>query len=168
MTSNYDLERMAKRYKIPLTSVLSKDQLSRPDLIRKLKNMSTFNLILNLQDSVNDNGEANLGTHWVCLSKLNNTYLYFDSYGFPPPIEVSNLAHIDNIRNIIYTEKQIQKLNTEMCGQYCLMFLDYVQSGLRKGKKRDIKSIVNDFVNEFNNNPSDSDKKLKVLMREYF
>jgi len=39
-------------------------------------------LIINIDHSSND------GTHWTCLSTENNTCVYFDSFGLPPPTEV--------------------------------------------------------------------------------
>ena len=39
-------------------------------------------LIINIDHSSNE------GTHWTCLSTENNTCVYFDSFGLPPPTEV--------------------------------------------------------------------------------
>lgn len=84
--------------------------------------------IINMMDSTAGNG-----SHWVAyyipppskklngLSTADKNY-YFDSYGAPPPEEVITFLKTKN-RKIVYNDQQLQKLNTDTCGEYCLHWL---------------------------------------------
>lgn len=187
--SNFELEDLARKHKIKLDLVISKDQLG--DYIYELNRMKEFFLILNLQDLIADDGTMNGGTHWVSLAKVNDRvgsnerssglhpkgtrdedgkykFCYFDSYGFVPPVEVINLAKKLNIRDIIYNEKQIQKEGTEYCGYYSLLFLDYIQTYLYVKRNLSLKNIMKKFNDNYTYNTHDSDNRLKQMIRKYF
>ena len=71
-------------------------------------------LILNIDDSSGD------GTHWTCLYSKGGKCLYFDSYGFIPPVEVQNYC---NDKERYCNTFKIQTLNEVICGHYCLYVL---------------------------------------------
>jgi hypothetical protein len=48
--------------------------------------------------------------------------IYFDSFGIDMPVEVSN--YLKNFRPIAYSNRHIQKIHSDVCGWYCLLF-DY-------------------------------------------
>jgi hypothetical protein len=80
---------LSKKMQIPLGGVFFKDELK--DFYF---NKSYF---INMQDSVDENGQSNYGTHWVLL-QVNKTPngtiqpIYFDSYGMPPPQDIKDLV----------------------------------------------------------------------------
>jgi len=61
-TSNFDLEDLAKKYKLPLVGIYSKDELPK---------IQVGSYIVNLQDS--DKGS---GSHW-CLIKIFDKKMHF-------------------------------------------------------------------------------------------
>jgi hypothetical protein len=92
--------------------VHSKDKLPK-DLIR-----DKF-YIINLQD--HDEGG---GTHWtVFYYNKPLTSIYFDSYGFVPPIDVEN-----RIKEYIFNDKEIQDFDSSACGYYCIAFILFLHN----------------------------------------
>jgi len=89
------------------SNVISKDEIGQ------VKPNKCY--IINL---VNSN-ETRMG-HWVALSDLNPKYcIYFDSYGMPPPIDVEQW--MKKTRKIcVYSTLRIQKINSILCGYYCI------------------------------------------------
>lgn len=124
--SNIELQQIAKKRGIPLDIVLSKDELLLPSNVNKFRNSKRWNIIINLQDIFNSKMQIQPGTHWVCLMRDNYKMYYFDSYGFKMPEEVIELARKLQIPTIHYSEKQIQKISTDLCGWYCLYFIKYM------------------------------------------
>ena len=74
-------------------------------------------IILNIDDSSGD------GTHWTCLFNKNGICLYFDSYGFEPPIEVRKYY------NGYYNTFKIQTPKEVICGHYCIYVLYKLSNG---------------------------------------
>ena len=77
------IQDLAKRMSIPLADVVFKDELDTPLEFNKA-------YIINIQDSMDEQGNQNDGTHWTYLqcNKYNNgkmESIYFDPYGAPPP-----------------------------------------------------------------------------------
>lgn len=106
-----------------LKSLLKKGNTTRDELLTLAKLMKINDLKVGwLSDyDPNYNGPQILnlgsnigyeGTHWVCAYQNE----YFDSFGLAPPNELSHLN---------WTPLQIQKIDEEYCGQYCLMFIHY-------------------------------------------
>ena len=101
--SNYDLLDAIKQLNIKnFQGVFNRDQT--PTILKGCG-------IINLADSMSD------GTHWVCYFKN----LYFDSYGVPPPLEISKQIKEYNIY-------QIQKFGV-VCGHLCLYVLKKLNDG---------------------------------------
>lgn len=124
MTTNFQLQKWARKLQIPLVGIFSKDEL---------RNVNPFAgaYIINLADSDQQ------GTHWTAffLSKEKGNkpvFLYFDSFGAPPPISVIKFAQRFGVQKIISSEKQCQSIRSGFCGQYSIIFL-YQMS--RKPKK---------------------------------
>jgi hypothetical protein len=67
---------------------------------------------------INLNGNS----HWTCLLKDGKHYYYFDSFGFPASEEVE-----EQIGEYIYSDKDIQNINSTSCGWFCLMFMKIMQ-----------------------------------------
>lgn len=163
--SNFDLQNIAQRQKIPLDGVISKDRLKerfRP------KPSQEFNLIINLQDLYDGEGDLQPGTHWVslCFFKKENKYTYFDSYGFPPPVDVVQFCKKHHpSAEIVYTNSQIQQLNTVWCGVYALLFIDY----MRTYPKTPLRKRYDNFMGEFHEDQrGKNDQRLLKMVRRYF
>jgi hypothetical protein len=130
-TSNFDLEELAKKYKLPLITVCSKDELP--------KKIQVGSYIINLQDSTEGNG-----THWV-LAKIfdRKNALYFDSFGQPLPLEV--LDFLKHYKPVPYSNRHIQNIDSSRCGLYCIA-CDRYMSTIRR---RQMLEQFDDFLNLF-------------------
>lgn len=81
-----------------------------------------FGLCMNLDDS------TNAGTHWVGIAvKADETPLYFDSYGFPPPKDIYDwLTNHMKERKIRFSPYQVQKQKSVKCGYFVIEWLQTV------------------------------------------
>ena len=77
-------------------------------------------LILNIDHSSNN------GTHWTCLFIKNGVTYYFDSYGFPPPLEVLEYCKGEDR---YYNTFKIQGDGEVICGHYCIYMLYQLSNG---------------------------------------
>jgi hypothetical protein len=127
--SNFEIIDICKRLKIPhFKGVFMRDEL-------KGKPGKKECLVLNIDHS------SNAGTHWTCLFVENNKCFYFDSYGFPPPLEV--VKYWQNVKNRyystfrvqsfegnqIFTKNLVSELNRVGCGHYCIYVLHKLSNG---------------------------------------
>lgn len=62
------------------------------------------------------------GTHWVCFYCVKNMVMYFDSFGLSPP---KNIMSFCKGKQIIYNVDQVQDINSEACGYWCIAFCYY-------------------------------------------
>lgn len=127
MLSNFDLMHIAENYEIDINEILMKDELP------KILNIGWY--VINMQSSKNGNG-----THWICLLYDDRDTTYFDSFGFKPPYQVLlSVAHSKNpgeyvdkreIENAIkiYNDMQIQDINDDNCGLYCIAIICFFKS----------------------------------------
>jgi hypothetical protein len=74
---------------------------------------------------INTDHSLNEGTHWTCLFIRNGTSYYFDSYGFPPTLEVQQYCK----KPRYYNTFPIQKFNEVICGHYCIYVLCKMSNG---------------------------------------
>lgn len=79
---------------------------------------------------VNTDDHTQPGSHWIAMYiDKSGKGTFFDSYGMPPTI----YHHIRGLkRNTLfyrYNTKQLQSLNSKVCGQFCIMFLGYMKRG---------------------------------------
>lgn len=138
--TNFKLEDLAKEYNLPLNDIIMKDRGDEEI------NKNGF-YIINLDDS--DGG----GTHWTCLYFSKGLSIYFDSFGFVPPIEIEN-----NIKPYIYNHKDIQDYNSKACGWYCLAFIKFLND------KNNKEIAFKEFLNLFKNNVKENDDILKKYL----
>lgn len=137
--SNFDILKILDKKNIPINGVFSKDRL--PSLKKGF-------YVINIQNS--DEGS---GTHWTCLLYDNDDEnIYFDSFGFPAPMEVQQ-----HLKSYIYNDKQIQNLDSTACGYYVISFIKYMHN-----KKNKLESF-NKFLNIFKTNKLHNDVILKNL-----
>lgn len=128
--------------------------------------------IINLDNSVDEEGNDNEGTHWCCLQV--NKYptgliepIYFDPYGAPPPEAVKKFVK-DNIhRELPYTDKDIQSLMNNACGWYCAAFLHYINKFDHRTKNLYVD--VEHFLDLFEDlNVSADFKKNEYVLKHFF
>lgn len=81
------------------------------------------------------------GSHWVAMIvNAKPPSEYFDSYGLPPP---RNLSFDKILKNgYIFNTVQLQSPFTAVCGQYCIHYL------LQRSRGFQMKEIVGDFTND--------------------
>ena len=142
-TTNFQLEDLAKKLKINLIGVFSKDELpERPQI---------GGYILNLQNS-DDGG----GTHWVAMNiSPDRRVTYFDSFGLRPPIEVKQFV---NQYPIMSNIRHIQSLDSSLCGYYSLLFLKMIQ------KTKNTAERFDDFLNRFREDKEHNE----TIVKKYF
>ena len=78
-------------------------------------------LILNIDHS------SNTGTHWTSLHIENGVCFYFDSFGFPPPLEIEE--YLRKFKKRHYSSFEIQKANQVICGHFCIYVLNKLSAG---------------------------------------
>ena len=118
MITNFDLDKIAKREKIPLNAVFFKDDPP--------KKLNYGGYIINLQD-----GSLGLGgSHYVALyiPEQHPVVLYMDTFGFVPPQSTLNWLKKTGIkkRNLLYNPIEIQNVKSGGCGIYCLFFIQFM------------------------------------------
>jgi hypothetical protein len=126
MLTDSQLKDLSKRMEFPLEGVYFKDELPK-----KLKFNTGY--IINLDDSVDEEGNENEGTHWTCMQI--NKYpsnqieaIFFDPYGGPPSENIKKIVLENTGKYLPYTTKDIQSLMNNACGFYCCAFLHFINS----------------------------------------
>ncbi len=127
-TTDQQLWHAAKTLGIPLRDVCYKDKLNDSP-------PSRGGYIINLAN------HTARGTHWVALwLEKPGMALYYDSFGFPPPLAVEDFCRRWGSRKVIFSRVQIQSIASGFCGQYCLDFLAFIS---RTGPNSDSSGISN-------------------------
>ena len=70
------------------------------------------------------------GSHWVAIYvDQDGSGVFFDSYGLPPSVS----HHIDRLRrnstSYRWNIQQLQSVDSDVCGHYCVVFLFFVAHG---------------------------------------
>ena len=160
------LMNMAKRMNIPMAGVFFKDELPK-----KLKTNKVY--IINMEDSMDEDGNENDGSHWVMAEirqyeKGQMEAIFFDPYGQPAP-EIVKKRIIETTKKggVPHTEKDIQSLMNNACGFYCLAIAHYINaSNFRTG---DFYTDVSDFMDMFDDlNKSIDFKKNEFVLKHFF
>ena len=84
------------------------------------------------------------GSHWISLSRKNNSIFIFDSFGIGHIPE--NIYEIYKNFNIITNIYRIQHINSNLCGLFCVLFCLYEVNS--KNKFIEFLNLfnVNDFI----------------------
>jgi hypothetical protein len=123
--SNVQLSNIAKKNGIRLNAIVCKDELYH------IKPKLGF-YIFNLDNSSGD------GTHWVCGQIKPKYSIYVDPFGVYPPTEIQDFLQAGH-RSIMMNNTQIENINSDDCGLYCLFFIDKLANG------QDLSTIIHDF-----------------------
>lgn len=137
LLSNLDLIKKARDYRIPLVGVYSKDQL--PPVVQP------GCYIVNLQDAL-----AGGGTHWTGFIVEGSSASYFDSFGFPSPVEVE--AFLQKFRPFPYSKKVIQNVESGWCGMYVLAFFHYMLTHQEVAMAKRLDNFVSMFQDDVEKN----------------
>jgi hypothetical protein len=165
MLSDIQIEDLSQRMTIPLAGVYFKDELPT-----KLECNKTY--IINLDDSTDDNGNFNSGTHWTLLqiNKYPNDKIepiYFDPYGVPPPENIKKIVKQNFKQNLPFTNKDIQSLMNNSCGFYTLAFSYWINVYDKRSKL--LYEDVCSFLSMFDDlNTSIDWKKNEYILKHFF
>ena len=157
MLSNFDIQEKANRLKIPLfRGVYSKDKLPT--------NGACGSYVINLESEYDDKGKLNQGSHWTALFiNKNHQAGYFDSFGFQAPQEILNLCKKRG-KLISWSNKEIQDIDTDCCGWYCLAFCAYMSNHTNNNYHEKFDDIFQSFVNQFSDDPKKNQQILFKLI----
>jgi hypothetical protein len=114
LLSNVDLINISKTLGITLNGVSFKD-----DINVSKNGIADGGYIFNLD------GTESSGTHWVCAYKKGKIIIYFDSFGENCFKELKDIANHFKY-TVIESMFQLQDLNDDSCGYYCIAFLHWV------------------------------------------
>ena len=98
------------------------------------------------------------GEHWVAIyvSRGGDGY-YFDSFGTPPHVQSHLIRIRRNCRKLRWYTQRLQSRFSNVCGEYCIMFLYYMATGM--GIKR--------FWNNFSNNLEKNDEVARRFVEKF-
>jgi len=148
MISNFELEELASRRGIDLIGVYSKDDLPHK------KKVGSY--IINMQNEHDGNG-----THWVSFIIFENRKCcYFDSFGVYMPDDLLNWLSI--FQPVAINKRQIQDIKSEMCGYFCIAFIEFFKNF--DLKQYDVFEKYDDYINCFSNNLKMNDKIVVQLL----
>lgn len=157
---------LCKRMDIPLGDILFKDELIAPIEYNKA-------YFINLEDSHDEDGKENDGTHWTYLqiTKYPNgdiAKIFFDPYGAPPSINIKKVVEETTKTNgLPYTKNDIQSLMNNACGYYCLALGHFINaSKFRSGNLHDDVACFIDMFDDLNK--SVDFKKNEYILKHFF
>jgi hypothetical protein len=165
MLSDSQLEHLSRVMDFPLVGVFFKDELPR-----KLEYNKGY--MINLDDSIDEDGRENEGTHWTCLQV--NKYpsgliepIFFDPYGAPPSQAIKKFVYDNCSQELPYNEKDIQSLMNNACGYFCSAFLHFINSNQHRCK--DLYTDTKTFLSMFDDlNKSIDWKKNEYILKNFF
>ena len=109
MTTNFEIEDKLKKIKA-FRGCIMKDEVKQK--------MKTGYYIVNLDKEGGD------GTHWTGLHVGRNKCFYFDPFGVHPPESLKRLKRPN--RKVYYNNNQLQHISSDTCGQWCILFVKYM------------------------------------------
>lgn len=110
------------------------------------------------------------GTHWVAfIIRPNGRCWYFDSFGLPPRESIINFL---KPCKTVYNMKQIQNINSSICGYYCIGFLLYMTKIKCMSAKSGGQGLYGSrdfitFVDLFSDDVTKNDDILNLLLRQF-
>lgn len=164
--TDVQIRSLAKKMQFKLADCCFKDELETPLLFNE-------SYIINLEDSVDKDGQPNDGTHWCFLqcNKYPNgktESIYMDPYGAPPPESVKEaVKYTTKQQGLPHTTADIQSLMNNACGFYCLALGHFINASQHRTK--DLYEDVNNFMDMFEDlNTSVDFKKNEFILKQFF
>lgn len=155
-TTNFQLIEQAQKYGLPLIGVFNKDELPQ------VPQQGFY--IINLQDAEDLFGRPLEGTHWTVAYIEGTRACYFDSFGFPPPLELQYF--LKPYAPYPYNRQQIQNERGGYCGVYVLWFMYFMVNN-----RRDIPNLhkrLTAFSRLWSPRVEDNLTRLKQYIRDKF
>ena len=157
---------LCKKMRVPLGAIVFKDELQAPLEYNKA-------YFVNLQDSTDEDGNENDGTHWTLLqlSKYPNGKvepIYFDPYGAAPSQNIKkSVEETTKQKGLPHTEKDIQSLMNNACGYYCLALAHFINASSHRSGS--VYHDVEAFMDMFEDlNKSVDFKKNEYILKHFF
>lgn len=96
------------------------------------------------------------GQHWVAFVVWSRKSVeFFDSYGLPPRFYSTHFAEfVDRYSKVVYNRKELQSIETHVCGQWCLYWLYRRLQGERH----------EDIVRTFHQDVLDNDRRVALFV----
>ena len=129
-----EIKHMCKHLNIPLIGIFEKDDIDE---------LEDGNYVINL------NGHS----HWTGLIKDPTGVFYWDSFGFPAPENIDELAS-----PYCYNHKDIQDINSSSCGYYTIAFLKFLTDKPNKHR------LYSAFIDMFSDDTKINEKILRSLL----
>jgi hypothetical protein len=164
--SDSQIRELCQKMSIPLADCIFKDELKAPLQYNK-------SYIINMEDSHDEQGNENDGSHWVFL-QCNKTpndkieCIYFDPYGQPPPENVKQVVKKTTGKTgLPFTEKDVQSLMNNACGYYCLALGHFINAS--QYRSNSLFHDVTSFMEMFDDlNTSIDFKKNEYILKHFF
>jgi hypothetical protein len=103
--------------------------------------------------------DSNIG-HWVALVIMRNkTAVYFDPFAAPPSKDIIRFMTANGVKKYIYNNNDIQSIEDDSCGYFCLAFLHYFQTNTRLKAETKMSRFTSMFENDVSKN--------RAILREY-
>jgi hypothetical protein len=165
MLTDTQINSLAKKMSVPLVYTGFKDELPKKMEFNK-------SYIINMENSFNEDGKENEGSHWVFLQ--TNKYpdgkvepIYVDSYGQPPPEEIKKFVMENTGKYLPYNKRDLQSLMNNACGYYCLAVGHFINVFPHRSK--DLYSDIETFLSLFDDlNESIDWKKNEYILQQFF
>lgn len=109
MTTNFDLAKLCKFYKLAPVHITSVDVLGSL-APRKYT-------IINADDS------SGPGTHWTCVYEDRKRMIVYDPFGLPTDPRIIDYCKRFKKQQTISITNDSQDLSSSNCGQWCIFFL---------------------------------------------
>ena len=115
--TDVELQHLADQYHVKLNGIYCKDEIPHT--------LHDGWYIINMQNAADGNG-----THWECMKwDHNKPCVYMDSFGFLPSTEI--IACFPH--GYIYNQQQIQDIDSNNCGLYCIATMVFWKSVAKQG-----------------------------------
>lgn len=165
MLTDSQIVDLCKKMEIPLARVCFKDELHQ----KKLEFNKGY--MINLDNSVDENGDDNDGSHWICLyvCKYPNGKvepIFFDSYGSPPAESIKKFVKKGTGLDLPYNTKDIQSLLNNACGWFCCAFLHFITAS--SYRSQELYEDVSKFLSLFNDLNHSIDYKANEFTLKHF
>lgn len=163
--TDLQIKDLSKKMRIPLGEVCFKDELPS-----KLQFNKTY--IVNLEDSVDEQGNQNEGTHWTmvqCNKNGNGSMesIFFDPYGAEPSEIIKKVVKNTTNKGLPHTKKDIQSLMNNACGFYCLALAHFINAS--EHRSNNLHDDVCTFLELFDDlNKSVDFKKNEYILKHFF
>ena len=165
MLTDRQLTELCSKMNVPLETICFKDELPNKIAYNKA-------YIINLDNSIDEEGNESEGTHWTCLQV--NKYpdgriepIFFDPYGAPPSENIKKFVMDNCGKKLPYTTKDVQSLMNNACGWFCCAFLHYINAWEHRTK--DLYDDVACFLEYFDDlNKSVDWKKNEYVLKMFF